>query len=163
MVLNWMGELQPRLRPTPEKGGFAVQVLNLQEQHLQPKPDLDVSDRLSESEVAAISQFLSIEQTAVKSAAKVSTVQNTESEPMREQSPMRLGLILFSDALVFYAIVLLAQAVLDVEDLNIGFQLQIHHYSVAYFWLDVSVVMTLVAGCEMENLRLRPARWFGML
>ena len=130
---------------------------------MQPKPDIDVSDRLSESEVAAISQLLSIEQTAVKSAAKESTAVDMESEPMREQSPIRLGLVLFIDALVFYAIMVLAQAVLDIEDLNIGLQLQIHYYSIAYFWLDISVVMTLVAGCALENLRLRPARWFGAL
>ena len=130
---------------------------------MQPKPDIDVSDRLSESEVAAISQLLSIEQTAVKSAAKESTAVGTESEPMREQPPMRLGSVLFIDALVFYAIMVLAQAVLDIEDLNIGLQLQIHYYSIAYFWLDISVVMTLVAGCALENLRLRPARWFGAL
>lgn len=82
---------------------------------------------------------------------------------MREQPLMRLGLMLFIDALVLYAILVLAQAVLDVEDLNMGLQLQIHYYSIAYFWLDISVVMTLVAGCAMENLRLRPARWFGVL
>jgi hypothetical protein len=126
---------------------------------LQPKPDFDVSDQLSESEVAAISRFLSIEQTAVKPVTKVST----QLEPVREQSPARLAVILFIDALVFYAIVVLAQALLDVEDLNNGLQLQIHYYSISYFWLDISVVMTLVAACETENLRLRPARWFGLL
>lgn len=74
---------------------------DLQEQHFHPKPHADVSDRLSESEVAVISQLSSIRKTAVKLVAKGRTEVSRNLEPTREQSPLRLGLMLFIDALVF--------------------------------------------------------------
>jgi hypothetical protein len=126
---------------------------------LKSKPDPDGSNQLSESEVAAISQFLSIEQTVANPVIKA----GTGLKATRKQSPAHLGLPLFIDFVTFYAIVVLAQAVLDVEDLNSGLQFQIQYYLVSYFWLDISVAMTLVAVCVWENLRLRPARWFGSL
>jgi hypothetical protein len=70
------------------------------------------------------------------------------------------GLCFLIDVAAFYALLCFGQAVLDFDELNSSMELQIEHYSVAYLWLNISVAMTLAAGCVMENINLRPARLF---
>lgn len=126
---------------------------------MNPCSDADDAGRLSESEVSTLSQRLNTDPTSQDAMAGSAS---PPSPPhARGDSAVRACLFFLADVLAIYALLTLAASLLDLENLDTGIRSRIQHYSMSYFWIDLSVAMVLVAGCVMENLRWRPTEVLG--